>query len=159
MLASIHWNDARGVIVLIRHKHILRRLKDLKWERHVIDARKAGQEAHIQRIGGGAVFKIPLALLQRLGLVRDLSIGRVDYDSASRRNAAGGSMSLQRGGRGVAGLPNALEIWLSVRRSRRLVAGGLPGKGRRQRQGKDDGKELHGKVTAWGCRERRRASR
>jgi len=87
MLAAVRVDVARCVHVLVQERDRLGKLNDLERERHVRDARHAGQVAVCLGVERCAVRVVPLALLQRLGAIGERI---ADHDAETGRNAFAG---------------------------------------------------------------------
>src|SRR5205085_7740687 len=104
-------DQAKNLGPLESDRNVIARLKNLKWEFHVHDARNAWHEALRERIGGLTVLVVFLLFRGRGWLVRNLAA--LDYASAGR-HAVPRAVVLQIVRRSVADLPDALKIRFAV---------------------------------------------
>ncbi|HET8698430.1 MAG TPA: hypothetical protein VFO94_13135 [Gammaproteobacteria bacterium] len=115
-------NPAERVHVLRKDHELVGRLKDLQRIVEIHRARHAGEIALAERIGGGALGEVLLALRAGRGLVRDLAVGRVHHHAEPGPHAEGAGVVLEVVACGVGGLPDTLKIGFAAGEPRRLVA-------------------------------------
>ena len=113
MRRAVRVDKPDALRVLERHRHVGRRLEDLKRKRHVHDARHAWQIALRFRIGGRAIGEVLLLPLERPGLVGDL-VAFNDSLAGGHAQPRGVVLDLPR--RGSEHLPDALQIGPAVGR-------------------------------------------
>ena len=129
MRASVSVDDASDVGVLVKHRHVLGCLNNLKGEGDIRDARDSGEMTLRQGIGGRPLFEIRPSLCQRRRLVRDVV---TFHHALPGGHSIVSGMGLEVPMCSAQRLPDAVQVGLAVRCPCSPVGGSRRGRGLRR---------------------------
>src|SRR2546427_531401 len=95
-------------------QYLFSRLKNLKRVREIHRARNPGEVTSFQRIGRFPAYKVFFLFLQRRGLIRNRTVGRVHNHAESCGSLETSRVVLDIPIRRVSDLPDALQVGMAV---------------------------------------------